>query len=99
RRNLASEVAEPLGERRRFRVAVHEQELLPRAESQLGEPDLRRIEAGRILQARRRPKDAVEAVRPAMVRAADRASVARSNRQLRSSVQARVVERAQLATV
>ena len=86
----------PLGHRRRVRVEVDEDEAADDLGACRGEADLRAVEAGHLLRARRAPQASVELVAPGVVGAHQRALAARALHQPVSAVHAHVVEGANL---
>ena len=89
------QLAERLGERRRRRVGVHEDERPPRVDLRRLEPERLPVEAGIGLRARRCAQLAVEAIGPGVVVALERRAAAAAGDDLGAAVAADVDERAQ----
>ena len=94
-RDELRQLAEVLRERRCVGVRVDEDERTPGVDLHGQEPELRRVEAGLAVGARRRAERAVEAVRPRVVRALERLAPPRALA-TGAAVAADVQERAQL---
>ena len=93
-RDELRQLSEVLGERRRVGVRVDEDERPPGVDLHGHEPELRLVEAGLALGARRRAERAVEAVGPGVVRALERLAPPLALADERAAVAADVQERA-----
>ena len=92
------QVAEPVGERFRARIRVHEDKRAPDSDARRQERELVLLEPVRLaIRSRCRPERAVEAVRPGVVVALDRLAAPATLGEDRASVAADVEEGAQLA--
>jgi hypothetical protein len=92
RREVPREVLEVLGQRRRGRVEVHEHEPAPRADLCLGQAEVGRIDVGEVPRAGHLAEGPVEVPGEAVERAPEPGHLPGSRAQLRTAVQAGVVE-------
>ena len=91
------DLAEHVGQRRRVRVRVHEDERSPRVDGGGQEPELRAVEPRLAVAARDLAQRAVEVVRPRVVGALQRRAASRPGEHGMAAVAADVDERAQHA--